>query len=138
MVSGFNIEAVDAARGAPQLDPSPSSFTTARPAMIAAAGAASFTSAGLFAAAAGVQPGASLARSAVNQESSNLLDKGRSSSLRWSQQDAEGVTAAAAAAAGAAGAPSEVNLQPFRAEADRVNLYSGSDAEEGGERKGPR
>lgn len=136
-MSGFNIEAVDAARGAPQLDPSPSSFTTARPAMAAAAGAASFTSAGPFAAAAGVQPGASLPRSAVHQESSNLLDKGRSSSLRWSQQDAEGVTAAAAAA-GAVGAPSEVNLQPFRAEADRVNLHSGSDAEESGERKGPR
>jgi hypothetical protein len=45
--------------------------------------------------------------------------------LRWAHLEGQETGAAAAAA----GVGSEVNLQPFRADADMLNMYSGSDAE---------
>lgn len=132
VVSGFNIETGSAgSRGSPRLDRSPTSFSSAQ---AAAAGGAGFDSAHGQPAGSRVgsltsqlQPGLGqqgVGQLGAGQHDSSSLEKARSSSLRWAHL--EGQEAGAAAAAGVS---SEVNLQPFRADADRLNMYSGSDAE---------
>jgi hypothetical protein len=136
VVSGFNIEATSSGsrRSSPLLDPSPNSLsnshTAAGTAAAGTAGSASFAAAppGLSVSprvgslASQLQPGPS---GHPGSSGGSVLDRARSSSLRWSHQEA-GLSEAAPGG----GHVSEVNLQPFRpggGVADRLNVDSGSD-----------
>lgn len=143
VVSGFNIEATSSGsrRSSPLLDPSPTSLSNGPGA--AAAATAVPAAAGGNASFAAAPPGLSVSprvgslasqlqpRPSGQPGSSggSLIDRARSSSLRWSHQEA-GVPEVAGG-----GPVSEVDLQPFRPAgvADRLNVYSGSDA--GGDEK---
>jgi hypothetical protein len=134
VVSGFNIETGSAgSRGSPHLDPSPTSLSNAQ---AASAGGAGFGSAPGQPAGSQVgslmsqwQPGPGqqgAGHPLTAQHDSSSLDRARSSSLRWNHLERQEAGAAATAAAVVG---SEVNLQPFRADSDRLNMYSGSDAD---------
>lgn len=135
VVSGFNIEAADQFRASPRLDASPSAFSTpqAAPGSALAAGGGRVEGSNAAGGVSGALAAQLAPSSEPHQQEISLLEKSRSSSLKWHQQEAplaasSGSEAAAAAGAGA-GSASEVNLQPFRPEGHRGNVFSASDAE---------
>lgn len=150
VVSGFNIEASSASRTSARLDTSPSSFSAVRPGAAAGSGISFGTAAPgqsvsprVGSLSTQLQPGqpvpgsalpAVQAQLAAGQQFGSTLEKARSSSLRWAHMEAD----AAAAAAAGAGPVSEVNLQPFRPDADRLNSGSEGDADEKGAQQGTR
>jgi len=134
VVSGFNIEAADHFRASPRLDASPPAFSTpqAAPGAALAAGGGRVDGSNAVGGVSGALAAQLAPSSEPQQQEISLLEKSRSSSFKWHQQDAplaaRSGSEAAAAAAGA-GSASEVNLQPFQPEGDRGNLFSASDAE---------